>query len=162
MHLSSTIPTDSNLFQDIITVFLGLINHGIVHLLTGNPCDSAQSHPEGATIDCVPDQPPYPAGHVCNITCPVGTSGDARKVCTNGHWTGEDLVCEGTYFVFLFFTPGRSYSSNWIWFSKRSDVSVNHLLPFVSDTGEMSWKAVIISYESICKSDIVVFIITMN
>ncbi|XP_078604874.1 E-selectin-like [Branchiostoma floridae x Branchiostoma japonicum] len=59
-----------------------------------NPCDSARSHPEGSTSDCGPDQAPYPAGRVCNITCPVGTSGDARKVCTNGHWTGEDLVCE--------------------------------------------------------------------
>ncbi|XP_035672960.1 neurogenic locus notch homolog protein 1-like [Branchiostoma floridae] len=65
--------------------------------LQGNPCDRAPIHPQGYPSDCDPDQPPYPAGHVCNFTCPAGhgrTSGDGRKLCNNGQWMGDDVVCE--------------------------------------------------------------------
>nr|AAM18881.1 unknown [Branchiostoma floridae] len=71
-----------------------LPNNSDISIYSENPCDSPPSHPEGATSDCGPDEPPYPAGHVCNITCPVGSSGDTRKVCERGQWSGEDLVCE--------------------------------------------------------------------
>ncbi|XP_066275229.1 SCO-spondin-like [Branchiostoma lanceolatum] len=64
-----------------------------------NPCDGAPSHPEGYTGDCGSAQPPYPVGHYCNFTCPYGyvkTSGDGRKLCDNGRWRGNDIMCEDT------------------------------------------------------------------
>ncbi|XP_066276196.1 uncharacterized protein [Branchiostoma lanceolatum] len=64
-----------------------------------NPCERAPGLPEGSTSDCYPAQPPYPAGHVCTFTCPDGynqISRDGRKLCKNGIWRGDDVVCEET------------------------------------------------------------------
>ncbi|XP_078673444.1 uncharacterized protein LOC144912281 isoform X2 [Branchiostoma floridae x Branchiostoma belcheri] len=61
------------------------------------PCVGAPSHPEGYTSDCGAGT--YPAGHTCVFTCPAGyvkVSGNERKLCVNGRWRGEDLVCKET------------------------------------------------------------------
>ncbi|XP_019630974.1 PREDICTED: fibropellin-1-like isoform X2 [Branchiostoma belcheri] len=61
------------------------------------PCVGAPSHPEGYTSDCGAGT--YPAGHTCVFTCPAGyvkVSGNERKLCVNGRWRGQDLVCKET------------------------------------------------------------------
>ncbi|XP_019643211.1 PREDICTED: uncharacterized protein LOC109484404 [Branchiostoma belcheri] len=63
-----------------------------------NPCNSAPSHPDGYTSNCAV-QATYPAGYTCSFTCPAGyvqVGGQAEKLCVNGRWVGNDLLCEQT------------------------------------------------------------------
>ncbi|XP_019641242.1 PREDICTED: uncharacterized protein LOC109482841 [Branchiostoma belcheri] len=62
----------------------------------GNPCTTPPSYPDSYPSSCM-DQPIYQAGHICTFTCPDGftqSAGDADKLCENGRWVGDDLVCD--------------------------------------------------------------------
>ncbi|CAH1246044.1 OVCH1 [Branchiostoma lanceolatum] len=59
------------------------------------PCGDSPTVPNASATGC---EAPYDAGEICNYQCNAGFvagGGDAIRICVNGHWNGNNLVCNG-------------------------------------------------------------------
>ncbi|XP_066304567.1 uncharacterized protein [Branchiostoma lanceolatum] len=59
------------------------------------PCGDSPTVPNASATGC---EAPYDAGEICNYQCNAGFvagGGDAIRICVNGNWNGNNLVCNG-------------------------------------------------------------------